>query len=380
MAIVFWKPSELDGLASTIHEIFEDILGQDQQTRNLSISPFFKTEQKNKKIVFFTDISRHSHHVPNTLNTVKLIQEQFIKILEPISAQSFFSLRHSSYLPFIKEIFPTAEHHLDCRYVSISAPPQALPQASFSQSLPLGFGPRVSTTSYSSSISSMPQAKNIYLPEALVEADIIIPINPFESSSLFAIHGTISSLFYALPQSCQSFVLVQSNLRSRSHMLLEHLQPLIHKINFSALFDCVEEPYIAITNDFVSGDSYSSALAGIRALQIPLNRLAHQRRWGIGDIVKITLIGPPFRKPLKYLTKQVSFDFKSQLVSRPEQCIQCDQCVLTCPFSAWEKTSKAGYVWNSPKCHYCGHCIDICPSSAVQIISKGVAHGKNFSH
>ena len=163
-------------------------------------------------------------------------------------------------------------------------------------------------------------------------------------------------------------------------MLLEHLQPLVPKITHSALFDNTTEAYVSIANDFVSADSFSSALAGIRALQIPLNRFAHQRRWGNGDIVKITLIGPPFRKPLKFLSKQSSFDFKSLLACLSESCIKCNQCVLTCPFSAWEKTDMQGYVWNPSKCHYCGHCIDICPSSAVRIISKGVAHGKNLSH
>jgi ferredoxin len=380
MAIVFWKPSEKGDLMSTIDGIFEDILDQDQQTKKLSISPFFKAEQKHKKIVFFTDISRNVQNISNTLNTLDLLHEKFTQALEPISVHSFFSLRHSSSLPTIKEFFPQAENSLSCKYALVSPPPVVLPKASFSQSLPLGFGPTMSGPSISPSITSLPQAKNIYWPEALVEADIIIPINLFETSSLFTIHGTISSLFYALPQSCQSFILVQSNLRNRSHMLLEHLQPLIPKIHHSVLFDSKDEPYISISNDFVSADSFSSALAGIRALQIPLNRLAHQRHWGNGDIVKITLIGPSFRKPLKYLGKEISFDFKSHLVSLSEKCIQCNQCVLTCPFSAWEKTTSTGYAWNSSKCHYCGHCIDICPSSAVQIISKGVAHGKNFSH
>ena len=53
MAIVFWKPSEMDDLESTINEIFVDIFAQDQQTQKLSISPFFKKEHKQKKVVFF---------------------------------------------------------------------------------------------------------------------------------------------------------------------------------------------------------------------------------------------------------------------------------------------------------------------------------------
>jgi ferredoxin len=381
MAIVFWKPSEIEGMSATIHELFEDIVGQDEQTQKLSISPFFKKENQHKKIVFFSDIVPQSESIKPTLSLIRQVQEAFISALSPSSVQVFISTRHSSQLPLLNQFFPMLQSNFNTNYTFIAAPPAPLPRASFAQAIPLGFAPRPAYgPSPNPSICPIPQAKSIYWPEAMVDADLIIPINLFGSSSVFTIHSTIASMFYALPSSCQSLILVQANLRYRSQMLLEHLQPLVPKITLAALFDDKEEGYVSLANDFVSIDSFSSALAGFRALQVPLNRFAHQRRWGNGDIVKINLIGPSFRKPLKNLSQKNLFDFKSSLVCLESKCIQCNQCVLSCPFMAWKKTDCRSYLWNPAKCHYCGHCIDFCPSSAVQIISKGVAHGKNLSH
>ncbi len=371
MAIVFWKPCAQNDTKAAMDDIFSNIDEQDGQVGRLPIKPFFdKTPSNEEKTVFVSDMPNALEDPKRFLQELNSSIQHFSDKLNSSTWKLFLSVRNRRWLPLIASLFPDAETTFTTTYSMIKPPPPPPIKASFSSALPLSMGnrgnPSISSlqTSYHTSILH----GKTWWPSIFSEANRIIPINLFSSSHLFAIHSNISSFFYSMPSASQSFITIHSDLKKRSQMLGEFISPLQDKISHSALIGWHKEAsFVLVSNDVLAGDSFSSALGGLRALQIPLNKYAHQRNWGTGDIVKINLLGPKFLKPLFDLSCSSRLDKKHRLEVDPARCIHCEVCVSACPGSAWKKTQKM-YDWIKPQCNQCGHCIDFCPVNAINII------------
>ncbi len=380
MALVFWKPSERVALNATLKDLFAEINNQDQQTERWSIKPFFDSEKiHQKKIVFVSDYSNQIDSIERYLEHIHLVRTCFEKALRPKESNLFFSLRdkrsESKLLSSPGQILTMLQSSFDCVHI----PPPPLPKISMSATYGMRLSPKeISNSKVFSTISHSLLQQPIYWPKIFLEADYIIPINYFHASNTFIIHGILSSFFYCLPSTSQSMILIQSNIKNRSLLFVEYLRTILSKVPYSVIISGRDPAFVLISNDSLSADTFSSALGSIRALSVPLSYYANKQKLGLGDITKINLIGPKFVRPLYQLENNSILNKKNSLKCLDARCILCDQCMNSCPVAAWERHGNR-YQWLSSLCNRCGHCIDICPANAIQILSKGVVNGTNFS-
>lgn len=64
-----------------------------------------------------------------------------------------------------------------------------------------------------------------------------------------------------------------------------------------------------------------------------------------------------------------SIQIAVQRMFRESRCIDCKDCIQSCPHDAIEDSAK-GPQWLPSLCQYCQICADVCPSEAVEFIGK----------
>lgn len=200
-----------------------------------------------------------------------------------------------------------------------------------------------------------------YIPESIVNADTLIIVNVFDTSSIFQIKGTVSSLFYFLPTYVKSEILIKNNEIDRSKAMLEIFSEIKEKITLAFNIVSDEEDFIVVSDDPISVDAFTSALSGIKALSIPLTKVAHKEKIGMGDIIKIRLLGDKFTKPVLFLKRK----YYNQLISiNTDKCDLCMKCVDVCPLSAIFLENDILHI-NHSLCNKCFYCLEICPLKVI---------------
>jgi NAD-dependent dihydropyrimidine dehydrogenase PreA subunit len=200
-----------------------------------------------------------------------------------------------------------------------------------------------------------------YIPQTFKDADFIIPITLFDKSAVFGIHGILASLFNVLPSYSKNEILIKDNKNIAAKALMEIYSRFKEKILFSVILFDSSESFIALSDDPISVDAFSSALVGIRALSIKTTSIANKLNIGSGDILRINIVGDRFQKPLYLMGRE----FKTHLKINYKECNLCKLCIDKCPLSAiyFEKNQ----VMFNNKCNNCFLCIEICPNSSIQL-------------
>ncbi len=371
MAIVFWKPLSEQGLLKTARKVFDDIIEQDDQVDKYHLQPFFsKSINSQTKILFVSDLPNFFQDQKSLLKKIQSFIHFFTNSFSTQHYDVFFSIRHSSQLESVREVFPTALNNIDILYEEMKPPDPPPWKPTLISCLPMSsMGSSAQNNPFPATSPIKPSLLQIFWPKCFQEADLIISVNPFTTSNIFTTHGSFASLFFSLPISSKSMVLVQPAEQKRVHLFTEYLRPLLNKLSYSLLFyeeKKEEEGFLILSNDYLSCDTYASALCGFKALKIPLHRHIHQKKMGLGDITKINLIGPSFKKPLHDLSLTKKSKPWNHLDWLSKKCIHCMQCINACPVTSWKKINNT-YQWQSSKCIKCGYCIDLCPVCAIQI-------------
>lgn len=200
-----------------------------------------------------------------------------------------------------------------------------------------------------------------YLPKSIIEAKFLIPINIFDTSAIFGIKGVISTFFWFLPTYTRSEILIHKNINNRSTALLEVFSEVNKRIIFAINLLIAEKKAVVISKDVVSVDAFTSALSGIKALSIPLTKIAYKEKLGMGDIMKLSVCGEKFTKPatilqVREIDESVIIDFS--------KCNRCLKCVDACPFGAISLKEDILLI-NRNKCNKCAYCIEVCPTGAL---------------
>jgi len=201
-----------------------------------------------------------------------------------------------------------------------------------------------------------------YLPRSLIEADSIIPINLFDTSSVFHIKGVVASFFCFLPTYVKSEILIKNTELERAKALLEIFSEINSKIvlAFNNMLS-EEKVFFVASNDVISTDAFASALSGIKALSVPTTKIANKMKIGAGDITRLRVVGERFTKPILFLErKRVGTEIKIDI----EKCNLCMKCINVCPLLAI--LLKEGiFEINHNLCNKCLYCAEICPLNAI---------------
>lgn len=200
-----------------------------------------------------------------------------------------------------------------------------------------------------------------YLPNSILDAKFIVPINMFDASPIFGIKGVVSSFFWFLPTYTRNEILIHEGIINRSTALLEVFSEINKKIIFSVNLLLCNTSVAVISEDSVAADAFTSALAGIKALSIPITKIANKQKLGTGDIMRLIVSGEKFSKPVTFLNKR---EVNKSITIDSSKCNLCMKCLDVCPFGAIV-INKDNLLISKDKCNKCAYCIEVCPLEAI---------------
>ncbi len=200
-----------------------------------------------------------------------------------------------------------------------------------------------------------------YFPKSIVDAKFIVPINMFDTSPIFGIKGVVSSFFWFLPTYTRSEILILENIINRSTALLEAFSEISKRIIFAVNLLLNEVNMATISEDSVATDAFTSALVGIKALSIPITKIANKKKLGTGDIMRLIISGEKFSKPVTFLERK---EVDKSVTINSAKCNLCMKCLDFCPLGAII-IDEENLCINNDKCNKCAYCIEICPLKAI---------------
>lgn len=200
-----------------------------------------------------------------------------------------------------------------------------------------------------------------FLPKSIVYAKFVVPINMFDTSPIFGIKGVVSSLFWFLPTYTRSQILILENVVNRSTALLEVYSEISKKIVFAVNLLLNDVNAVVISEDSVATDAFTTALAGIKALSIPITKIANKQKLGTGDIMRLIVSGEKFSSPVTFLKRK---EIDKYITIDSLKCNLCMKCLDFCPSEAIN-INKDNLCINIDKCNKCAYCIEICPLKAI---------------
>lgn len=200
-----------------------------------------------------------------------------------------------------------------------------------------------------------------YLPKSMVDAQFIVPINMFDTSPMFGIKGVVSSFFWFLPTYTRSQILILENVVNRSTALLEVYSEISKRIVFAVNLLLNDINAAVISEDSVATDAFTSALAGIKALSVPITKIANKEKLGTGDIMRLIVSGEKFSSPVTFLKRK---EIDKSLTIDKSKCNLCIKCLDICPSGAII-IDNDNLCINQEKCNKCAYCIEICPLKAI---------------
>ena len=69
---------------------------------------------------------------------------------------------------------------------------------------------------------------------------------------------------------------------------------------------------------------------------------------------------------------------QTELLERPERCIQCGRCLAACPWNC-RTLSDGQMVWQRDQCRSCMRCADVCPNEAIVICGETMTEQDVFT-
>ena len=236
--------------------------------------------------------------------------------------------------------------------------------------------------------------QKIYIPEIVVEAEVMISLPKLKTHHLTVLTGAVKNMFGVIPGVGKvmlhrdfphpeefSRVLVEIYKMVKPHLTImdavwamEGQGPSngdIKKMNF-----------LLIGEDGVAVDAIASSLVGIDPLKVPTTYFAKEQGVGESNLGNIEIKGlelsearvESFRLPFSYLRwvpkrllKFLARAMKVKPVVAEDTCRNCQRCVESCPVKAITDEGKGMKVVDYKRCILCLCCYEICPYSAVKL-------------
>ncbi len=233
------------------------------------------------------------------------------------------------------------------------------------------------------------QFSRLYISKAVLEADVIISLPKLKTHELTLYTGAVKNFFGTVPR----------KIRKQAHFLEDR------ELFGEALVDIYSflKPHLAVMDgvvgmegdgpaggtpayagvvmasyDCVALDMVASELIGFDPMQVPTNKAALARGFGVRHP---ELAGSPleevkvsFKKPTGGITALMPAflrrTLRRHLTVKPfintSKCAFCKACVLNCSANAIEEVGSALRI-NDEKCIQCYCCRELCPNDAVEI-------------
>lgn len=239
--------------------------------------------------------------------------------------------------------------------------------------------------------------KEIYLAQALLEADVILNLPKLKTHSLTLFTGAVKNLYGAIPGGLRvayhgqhknpdefNQVIVDIFAAARPHLTImdgivamEGAGPANGSLrNVGALL---------ASRDAVAVDAVACRIIGIEPFDVSSTRYAHERGLGVGDPSRITVVGgliedlavsgfklPPIQageivgRAPRFLTRWIT----RQIIVRPlvaeRRCVGCGACARICPTGAASVERGKAHV-NQKACVRCMCCHEVCRFDAIAL-------------
>ncbi|EKD49314.1 MAG: protein of unknown function DUF362 [uncultured bacterium] len=244
-------------------------------------------------------------------------------------------------------------------------------------------------------------SKNIRLAKKALEADAIVSLARFKTHSQTFFTGAMKNLFGCMPGKLKAYMHVE-------HLKIEDFAEMIVDINVAlkprlGIIDAVkamEGPdgptrgnlrnmgVILASRDLLALDVVAQRLVGISVDDAPISKMARRRKFGVGDISKIDVVGekienvemPDFdvvdkrRQIPDIFPKFVKRIMADSVIGKPiflhGKCNLCRNCVEICPVKALNVVDGKIRI-DYKKCIRCHCCFETCPRAAIEL-KKGI--------
>lgn len=244
--------------------------------------------------------------------------------------------------------------------------------------------------------------KEIYLAQALLEADVIVNLPKMKTHSLTLFTGAVKNLYGAIPGGLRvayhgqhknpdefNQLLVDIFAAARPHLTI--MDGIVAMEGAGPANGSLRNVRAIIASrDAVAVDAVACSIVGIEPFAVSSTRYAHERGLGVGDPSRITVVGgsiedlavsgfrlPPVQagemvgRAPRFLTRWIT----RQIIVRPRvavrKCVGCGACARICPTGA--ATVERGKARIDQKaCVRCMCCHEVCRFDAIALRRSAV--------
>jgi uncharacterized protein (DUF362 family)/Pyruvate/2-oxoacid:ferredoxin oxidoreductase delta subunit len=227
------------------------------------------------------------------------------------------------------------------------------------------------------------------------DVDVIINVPKLKTHNLTRFTGGIKNLFGCLPGLTKAnFHKKYPNPRSFAKALVDILEIIPPHLN---VMDGVlgmdgegpslrgrkrEYGVILASIDTVALDAVAAQIIGFEDNSVDTIRFAQQRKLGVGDLRKIDIVGGSI-SDFVLIDPHIPSNWKFQIIPDPLgrligrfvwlhpvvdqlRCVQCLQCVTSCPVQAISQNEGRKLEFNYRECINCLCCQEMCPEGAIK--------------
>jgi len=242
----------------------------------------------------------------------------------------------------------------------------------------------------------------VYLAQALLEADVIVNLPKLKTHSLTLLTGAVKNLYGAIPGGLRTAyhgqykdptefnqVLVDIFAAARPHLTI--MDGIVAMEGAGPANGVPREVGVILASqDGVAVDAVAARIIGLDPLAVPTIRCAHERGVGRGVMSEIEIVRDqlphvsPFRLPplpvgeivgraprflTRFLTGQLSA--RPQVVRR--SCVGCGACARICPTGA-ATVAKGKARIDRRTCIRCMCCHEACRFDAIALQRSALGH------
>ncbi|MCK4261176.1 MAG: DUF362 domain-containing protein [Halanaerobiales bacterium] len=240
--------------------------------------------------------------------------------------------------------------------------------------------------------------KSITIGKYIDDADVIINLPKLKSHGMTKMSGGVKNLYGAIPGLLKAeYHLNMPNIDDFANMLIDIALCVAPQLTIldgivgmdgegPSAGDPVQLNTLMISPNPFALDVAIAELVGIKSDKIPLIKNAKERDLPF-ELKDIKLLGEPLKdlRPKKFTAPTIDYTAKllerrlpepvARFVTRllrpkpvfdPEICVQCGDCIRSCPPKVIQKIEK-GVEADLDKCIRCFCCQELCPKQAVNI-------------